>query len=96
MELSKVQDEAQGSQKAGHLEAAAYSFDTFEEVKKFFNFRFSFDGPFRDKIECLVDFPLCNLNLSTFSSSKSSAFYDLFAVSNHYGGLHGGHCKEIS
>lgn len=35
MELSKVQDEAQGSQKAGHLEAAAYSFDTFEEAKKF-------------------------------------------------------------
>ncbi|KAG9284877.1 hypothetical protein G9A89_003800 [Geosiphon pyriformis] len=82
--------------------------------------RFSFKGPFRDKLETVVDFPLrsldlthymlpplaptaeiglkMQLNLNDQSSTRTLApkrgppyLYDLYAVSNHYGGLNGGH-----
>ncbi|CAJ0824154.1 21934_t:CDS:2 [Entrophospora sp. SA101] len=82
--------------------------------------RFSFKGPFRDKMETLIDFPLKNLDLTRYvpsplpqsvnnsgkkvllNSTDSDALidslqqvgpfvYNLYAVSNHYGGLNGGH-----
>ncbi|CAG8783701.1 14509_t:CDS:1, partial [Racocetra persica] len=78
--------------------------------------RFSFDGPFRDKLDTNVFFPLKNLDLTSYvptpipqptqigsipkmdipgsggSLQQTGPFiYDLYAVSNHYGGLNGGH-----
>ncbi|KAJ1969519.1 ubiquitin-specific protease doa4 [Dispira parvispora] len=68
--------------------------------------RFSFQGPFRDKLESNVAFPLCNLDMSpylapafrpgssqlpTAKDQRAACVYDLYAVSNHFGGLNGGH-----
>ncbi|CAG8523744.1 9376_t:CDS:2 [Acaulospora morrowiae] len=81
--------------------------------------RFSFNGPFRDKLETMVDFPIWNLDLTAYvpppipPSNPLSRYrhkinipgsgrlnnlqqtgpfvYDLYAISNHYGGLNGGH-----
>ncbi|CAG8457041.1 4366_t:CDS:2 [Ambispora gerdemannii] len=83
--------------------------------------RFSYDGPFRDKLEAMVNFPLRSFDLTDYMlpplpptteiglklqaglqntpSSQQSLqpcgppyIYDLYAVSNHYGGgLNGGH-----
>ncbi|CAG8655463.1 20292_t:CDS:2 [Dentiscutata erythropus] len=81
--------------------------------------RFSFDGPFRNKLETKVHFPLRNLDLtsyvptpipqptpigsipkmdipgtggSRYNLQQTGPFiYDLYAASNHYGGLNGGH-----
>lgn len=47
------------------------------------------------KIDTLVDFPLEGLNMAPFVLSQQQKsqplIYDLFAVSNHYGGVGGGH-----
>ncbi|KAF7726254.1 ubiquitin-specific protease doa4 [Apophysomyces ossiformis] len=63
--------------------------------------RFSFDGPFRDKLDTVVDAPIRGLDLSGYvpstmfspdnSIEKPSLNYDLYGVSNHYGSLTGGH-----
>ncbi|RKP38387.1 hypothetical protein BJ085DRAFT_42737 [Dimargaris cristalligena] len=87
--------------------------------------RFSFSGPFRNKLETDVDFPVRGLNMDRFiaaplrpptstngsmmgsspnypalasasasnsnSTAGESSLYDLYAVSNHYGSLTGGH-----
>ncbi|KAL0073893.1 hypothetical protein J3Q64DRAFT_1634817, partial [Phycomyces blakesleeanus] len=61
--------------------------------------RFSFDGPFRDKLETMITYPLKGLDLSGYvpstmtdpSQERPSFNYDLYAVSNHYGSLTGGH-----
>jgi ubiquitin carboxyl-terminal hydrolase 4/11/15 len=49
------------------------------------------------KIDCFVSFPLEGLDLSDSVIGKSEdgeeLLYDLFAVSNHIGGIGGGHCK---
>jgi ubiquitin carboxyl-terminal hydrolase 8 len=80
--------------------------------------RFSFKGPFTDKIETFVDFPLVGLDLTNYMPpplppgiDKSQLNgghppslqdprtqmppykYDLYAVTNHFGSLSGGHCK---
>ena len=51
------------------------------------------------KIENLVEFPIQGLNLKEYLPNKNEDnIYDLFAVANHVGGLHGGHyfayCKN--
>jgi len=49
---------------------------------------------YREKISDFVDFPIKGLNLSQYvvaSSGDEDAIYDLYAVSNHMGGIHGGH-----
>ena len=51
------------------------------------------------KIDKLVNFPIEDLDLGKYlSNNKESYIYDLFAVANHSGGLHGGHyyayCKN--
>ena len=45
----------------------------------------------RDKISTLVEFPLTDLDLTDFVKHKTHErqVYDLFAVSNHMGGLGG-------
>ncbi|SCV67611.1 BQ2448_5222 [Microbotryum intermedium] len=68
--------------------------------------RFSFHGPFSDKIETFVQYPLSGLDLTSFippplmdtrSNAASSKMppegyvYDLFGVTNHYGNLSSGH-----
>jgi ubiquitin carboxyl-terminal hydrolase 4/11/15 len=48
----------------------------------------------RDKISALIDFPLEGLDLTNMFSHWTEGekpTYDLYAVSNHYGGLGGGH-----
>ena len=48
----------------------------------------------RDKIDSFIDFPLEGLDLSSqvyFSESGQEPIYDCYAVSNHFGGLGGGH-----
>jgi ubiquitin C-terminal hydrolase len=62
--------------------------------------RFSFDSLMGEKNDSLVHFPIDGLDLSPWvvnpesksqSQSESHCVYDLFAVSNHYGGMGGGH-----
>lgn len=56
--------------------------------------RFNYTRYFRDKIDLLIDCPLRDLDLSQFvlnPDEKLKAKYDLIAVSNHMGGLGGGH-----
>ncbi|ORZ34264.1 hypothetical protein BCR44DRAFT_121206 [Catenaria anguillulae PL171] len=62
--------------------------------------RFEYVGPFRNKIDKLVRFPLRGLDLrgvvpSGGQGAGQAAVFDLFAVSNHYGGLDGGHYTAI-
>ncbi|XP_067933232.1 ubiquitin carboxyl-terminal hydrolase 4-like [Watersipora subatra] len=47
----------------------------------------------RDKINTFVSYPLDNLDMSQWVKSKQAGncLYDLIAVSNHFGGLGGGH-----
>lgn len=48
----------------------------------------------RDKITSFIDFPLKGLDLTKMVSSyteEGKPIYDCYAVSNHYGGLGGGH-----
>ncbi|XP_019359688.1 PREDICTED: ubiquitin carboxyl-terminal hydrolase 8 isoform X2 [Gavialis gangeticus] len=62
--------------------------------------RFSYDGRWKQKLQTSVDFPLESLDLSQYviGSKSNLKRYNLFAVSNHYGGLDGGHytayCKN--
>ncbi|XVE75847.1 hypothetical protein DITRI_Ditri12bG0124200 [Diplodiscus trichospermus] len=56
--------------------------------------RFSYSRFFKNKLETFVDFPIHDLNLSNYIShidGQLSHFYQLYAVSNHYGGMGGGH-----
>lgn len=55
--------------------------------------RFSYRNRYRrDKLDTLVKFPLEGLNLSEYTLSEAETpCYDLFAVSNHFGALGGGH-----
>jgi len=56
--------------------------------------RFSYKNRyFREKLETLVDYPIKGLDFSKHIQGPcdQSPVYDLFAVSNHYGSLGGGH-----
>lgn len=58
--------------------------------------RFSYRNKyFREKLETLVSFPLRDLDLSRHikgaNNNDPAPIYDLYAVSNHYGSLGGGH-----
>ncbi|XP_063782063.1 ubiquitin carboxyl-terminal hydrolase 8 isoform X2 [Pseudophryne corroboree] len=61
--------------------------------------RFSYEGRWKQKLQTCVDFPLEFLDLSQYViGPKTFKRYNLFGVSNHYGGLDGGHytayCKN--
>uniref|UniRef100_A0A8C5BLE5 Ubiquitin carboxyl-terminal hydrolase n=1 Tax=Gadus morhua TaxID=8049 RepID=A0A8C5BLE5_GADMO len=55
--------------------------------------RFSYNRCWRDKLDTVVDFPIRDLDMSEFvCDPKAEPYvYDLIAVSNHYGGMGGGH-----
>lgn len=55
--------------------------------------RFSYNRCWRDKLDTVVDFPIKDLNMSEFVCDPKAGpyIYDLIAVSNHYGGMGGGH-----
>jgi ubiquitin carboxyl-terminal hydrolase 4/11 len=57
-------------------------------------FHYSASTHRRDKIGSFIDFPLVGLDLTDFVSQWDDGqkpIYDCYAVSNHYGGLGGGH-----
>uniref|UniRef100_A0A8C5MMX4 Ubiquitin carboxyl-terminal hydrolase n=1 Tax=Leptobrachium leishanense TaxID=445787 RepID=A0A8C5MMX4_9ANUR len=61
--------------------------------------RFSYEGRWKQKLQTYVDFPLECLDLSQYViGPKSYKKFNLYGVSNHYGGLDGGHytayCKN--
>ncbi|KAH0520379.1 Ubiquitin carboxyl-terminal hydrolase 15 [Microtus ochrogaster] len=55
--------------------------------------RFSYSRYMRDKLDTLVDFPISDLDMSEFliNPNAGPCRYNLIAVSNHYGGMGGGH-----
>lgn len=55
--------------------------------------RFSYNRYWRDKIDTVVHFPISDLQMSSFVCDPKAApyVYDLIAVSNHFGGMGGGH-----
>ncbi|XP_047219609.1 ubiquitin carboxyl-terminal hydrolase 8 [Girardinichthys multiradiatus] len=62
--------------------------------------RFSYEGRWKQKLQTSVDFPLDNLDLAQYviGPKQNLKRYNLYGVSNHYGGLDGGHytayCKN--
>uniref|UniRef100_A0A4W6CEN2 Ubiquitin carboxyl-terminal hydrolase 8 n=1 Tax=Lates calcarifer TaxID=8187 RepID=A0A4W6CEN2_LATCA len=62
--------------------------------------RFSYEGRWKQKLQTSVDFPLDNLDLAQYviGPKHNLKRYSLYGVSNHYGGLDGGHytayCKN--
>ncbi|XP_028257794.1 ubiquitin carboxyl-terminal hydrolase 8 isoform X2 [Parambassis ranga] len=62
--------------------------------------RFSYEGRWKQKLQTSVDFPLDSLDLSQYVIGPKQGLkrYNLYGVSNHYGGLDGGHytayCKN--
>nr|XP_023672879.1 ubiquitin carboxyl-terminal hydrolase 8-like isoform X2 [Paramormyrops kingsleyae]XP_023672880.1 ubiquitin carboxyl-terminal hydrolase 8-like isoform X2 [Paramormyrops kingsleyae] len=62
--------------------------------------RFSYEGRWKQKLQTSVDFPLENLDLAQYviGPKHNLKKYNLIGVSNHYGGLDGGHytayCKN--
>jgi len=55
--------------------------------------RFTYNRYWRDKIDTVIDFPTKGLDMTQYviNSQHGVAIYDLLAVSNHYGGMGGGH-----
>jgi ubiquitin carboxyl-terminal hydrolase 4/11/15 len=55
--------------------------------------RFSYRGQHRERIDDVVKFPITDFDISKFVDEPhtSTMKYDLFAVSNHYGTMGGGH-----
>eukprot|EP01106_Pelomyxa_sp_JSP_P004982 TRINITY_DN1795_c0_g1_i2.p1 TRINITY_DN1795_c0_g1~~TRINITY_DN1795_c0_g1_i2.p1 ORF type:complete len:287 (+),score=89.62 TRINITY_DN1795_c0_g1_i2:96-863(+) len=55
--------------------------------------RFSYGRYTRQKLDTIVDFPVDSLDLSHFVPhiTGPSPIYELYAISNHHGGLGGGH-----
>ncbi|CAB4287003.1 unnamed protein product [Prunus armeniaca] len=56
--------------------------------------RFSYSNLFKNKLETFVDFPIYDLDFSPYISHRNSQLscqYMLYAISNHYGGMGGGH-----
>uniref|UniRef100_UPI0037E83BD0 ubiquitin carboxyl-terminal hydrolase 8 n=1 Tax=Semicossyphus pulcher TaxID=241346 RepID=UPI0037E83BD0 len=62
--------------------------------------RFSYEGRWKQKLQTSVDFPLDCLDLAQYviGPKQNLKRYNLYGVSNHYGGLDGGHytayCKN--
>ncbi|KAM0826376.1 hypothetical protein ACQ4PT_068917 [Festuca glaucescens] len=56
--------------------------------------RFSYTQFTRNKLETFVDFPISDLDLSSYVAAKTdqpNSRYHLYAISNHYGNMGGGH-----
>ena len=61
--------------------------------------RFKYNGVWREKNNIMVDYPLDSLDLECFATIKPKNKYQLYATSNHNGGLAGGHyfavCRRL-
>ncbi|QSL67030.1 hypothetical protein MERGE_001417 [Pneumocystis wakefieldiae] len=67
--------------------------------------RFQTCGHWKDKINTKIDFSINNFDLTDFLLDSTQSLsdplnhgqylYHLYAVTNHYGNLDGGHCKDI-
>lgn len=56
--------------------------------------RFSYTRFLKNKLETFVDFPVEDFDLSNYilqKNGKACYRYTLYAISNHYGGMGGGH-----
>lgn len=57
--------------------------------------RFSYSRYFKNKLDTFVSFPIQNLDMGKYARNKDASnvpyIYELYAISNHYGGLGGGH-----
>lgn len=54
--------------------------------------RFSYSRYLKNKLDTFVNFPIHNLDLSKYlPACGQSSVYELYAMSNHYGGFGGGH-----
>ncbi|KAF9346302.1 ubiquitin carboxyl-terminal hydrolase, partial [Mortierella sp. AD094] len=73
-------------QASKHIQICRYPDVLVIQLKRFINAQ--------EKVEALVDFPIHGLSLSGMSplvEEKDGPTYDLFGVTNHIGGLDGGH-----
>ncbi|KAJ8768357.1 hypothetical protein K2173_021510 [Erythroxylum novogranatense] len=63
------------------------------EILVFHLKRFSYSRYLKNKLDTFVDFPIHNLDLNKYvkKGDGESYLYELYAISNHYGGLGGGH-----
>lgn len=63
------------------------------EILVFHLKRFSYSRYLKNKLDTFVNFPIHNLDLTKYVKNKdgTSYVYNLYAISNHYGGLGGGH-----
>ena len=59
--------------------------------------RFKYSGHYYSKNDEFIDFPIENLDLGKYVTNGDSEHYkyDLFAVSQHYGGTDGGHYTAV-
>lgn len=66
---------------------------TLPDILVFHLKRFSYSRYLKNKLDTSVDFPIHNLDLTKYVKRKDaqSYTYELYAISNHYGGLGGGH-----
>mmetsp|Transcript_29018 Transcript_29018/g.51901 ORF Transcript_29018/g.51901 Transcript_29018/m.51901 type:complete len:1011 (-) Transcript_29018:45-3077(-) len=77
-----------------HVEATkTYQLFKLPEILVIALKRFKSRGLWNEKLNAFVDFPVEGLDLSEFALGNQSQppIYDLYAVSNHYGGMGGGH-----
>jgi ubiquitin C-terminal hydrolase len=60
--------------------------------------RFRYSEKKREKVKKLVDYPIANLEISSFEKGKhrEPPIYDLFAVANHFGRLNYGHYTAMA
>ncbi|XP_058770669.1 ubiquitin carboxyl-terminal hydrolase 9-like [Vicia villosa] len=63
------------------------------EILVFHLKRFSYSRYLKNKLDTFVNFPIHNLDLTKYVKNKEGQpyVYNLYAISNHYGGLGGGH-----
>lgn len=65
------------------------------EILVFHLKRFSYSRYLKNKLDTFVNFPIHNLDLNKYVKCKDGSgqthVYELYAISNHYGGLGGGH-----
>lgn len=56
--------------------------------------RFSYSRSMKHKLETFVNFPIHDLDLTSYVANKNSTrrqLYELYALTNHYGGMGSGH-----
>lgn len=56
--------------------------------------RFSYSRSMKHKLETFVNFPIHDFDLTNYIANKNNAsrqLYELYALTNHYGGMGSGH-----